>query len=106
VEIERSKIRDEELLLLTVTENAATEIRSLALLPDAPVGVGMRISSDPAAGALTLSLAAAPAEDDAVVDADGARIFLDPAANAMLEDKTLDAITDSAGQVQFAVTAE
>ena len=90
--------------MLTVTENAATEIRSLAFLPDAPVGVGMRITSDPAAGALTLSLAAAPAEDDAVVDADGARVFLDPAANAMLEDKTLDAVTDSAGQVQFAVT--
>jgi iron-sulfur cluster assembly protein len=91
--------------LLTVSQNAATEIRTLTVAPDVPEGVGIRITSDPAAGGLTLSLAAAPAEDDTVVDADGARVFLDPAANAMLEDKTLDAITDPAGQVQFAVTA-
>jgi Fe-S cluster assembly iron-binding protein IscA len=49
-----------------------------------------------------LRLAATPAEDDTVLDADGARLFLDSSATALLDDKTLDAVTDPSGQVQFA----
>ena len=88
--------------MLTVTQNAVTEIRNLTDQPQAPEGGGVRIATDPTAGNLTLSLATTPAEDDTVLDADGARLFLDSSATARLEDKTLDAVTDPSGQVQFA----
>ena len=88
--------------MLTVTQNAVTEIRNLTDQPQAPEGGGVRIATDPTAGSLTLRLAATPAEDDTVLDADGARLFLDSSATALLEDKTLDAVTDPSGQVQFA----
>ena len=65
----------------------------------------MRIATDPT-GALKLRLAATPAEDDTVLDADGARLFLDSSATALLDDKTLDAVTDPSGQVQFAVAEQ
>ena len=87
--------------MLTVTENAVTEIRNLTDQPQAPEGGGVRIATDPT-GALELRLAATPAEDDTVLDADGARLFLDSIATTMLEDKTLDAVMDASGQVQFA----
>jgi Fe-S cluster assembly iron-binding protein IscA len=93
--------------MLTVTENALAEIRQLTEQPQAPDAAGMRIATDPAAGALTLGLVAVPAEDDTVLDAEGVRIFLDSGANALLDDKTLDAVRDPAsGQVQFAVTEQ
>ena len=88
--------------MLTVTENAVTEIRNLTDQPQAPEGGGVRIATDPTAGSLTWRLAATPAEDDTVLDADGARLFLDSSATTRLEDKTLDAVTDPSGQVQFA----
>lgn len=92
--------------MLTMTENAVTEIRSLTALPEAPDGGGVRIAADPAAGGLTMSLAATPAEDDTVLDADGARLFLDSTATTVLDDKTLDAVTDPSGQTQFAIVEQ
>ena len=87
--------------MLTMTENAVTEIRNLTDQPQAPEGGGVHIATDPT-GALKLRLAATPAEDDTVLDADGARLFLDSSATTLLDDKTLDAVTDPSGQVQFA----
>jgi Fe-S cluster assembly iron-binding protein IscA len=89
--------------ILTITENAATEIRNLIDLPQAPDGAGVRIANDPAEDALTLSLAAMPAEDDTVLDSDGARVFLDARATTLLDDKMLDAVKDPSGDVQFAI---
>ena len=91
--------------MLTVTENAVTEIRNLTDQPQAPEGGGVRIATDPT-GALKLRLAATPAEDDTVLDADGARLFLDSSATTLLEDKTLDAVTDPSGQVQFGLAEQ
>lgn len=88
--------------MLTVTENAVTEIRNLTDQPQAPEGGGVRIATDPTVGNLTLSLAATPAEDDTVLDADGARLFLDSNTTTLLDDKMLDAVMDPSGQVQFA----
>lgn len=86
--------------MLTVTENAVTEIRNLTDQPQAPEGGGVRIATDPT-GALKLRLAATPAEDDTVLDADGTRLFLDSSATTLLDDKKLDAVTDPSGQVHF-----
>ena len=92
--------------MLTVTQNAVTEIRNLTDQPQAPEGGGVRIATDPTVGNLTLSLAATPAEDDTVLDADGARLFLDSSTTTLLEDKTLDAVTDPSGQVQFGLAEQ
>jgi len=86
--------------MLTVTENAVTEIRNLTDQPQAPEGGGVRIATDPT-GALKLRVDATPAEDDKVTDADGTRLFLDSSATTLLDDKKLDAVTDPSGQVHF-----
>jgi Fe-S cluster assembly iron-binding protein IscA len=88
--------------VLTLTENAATEIRNLIALPEVPDDGGVRIASDET-GALTLALAGAPAEGDAVIDEQGARVFLEPAAGELLDDKLLDAGVDPSGNVQFSI---
>ncbi|ROT31706.1 adhesin [Micromonospora sp. HM5-17] len=87
--------------MLTMTQNAVLVIRDLTSRPDAPAGAGIRIASDLAAGSLTLELVAHPAQGDQVVDSDGARVFLDPHAAQILDDKSLDAAVDAEGTVQF-----
>lgn len=89
--------------MLTLTANAASEIRDIIDNPEVPDGCGLRIANDPQAGGLTLTLAAAPAEDDQILDEDGARVFLEPQAASMLEEMALDAAHDGEGQVRFTV---
>ncbi|MDT4906302.1 MAG: iron-sulfur cluster assembly protein [Pseudonocardiales bacterium] len=91
--------------MLTLTDNAATEIRNLVAQPDVPDDGGVRIASN-GQGALTLALAAEPAAGDAVVEDSGARVFLEPAAGQLLDDKLLDAGVDPEGQVQFTLVEQ
>jgi Fe-S cluster assembly iron-binding protein IscA len=51
--------------------------------------------------ALRISAAASPAENDQVIEAVGARVFLEPQAAAYLEDKVLDGRVDEQGKVHF-----
>lgn len=92
--------------MLTLTPNAATEIRNIIDNPEVPDGCGLRIASDPQAGGLTLTLATAPAEDDQVVDDSGARVFLEAQAASMLDEMALDAASDGDGQVRFTVAQQ
>jgi len=89
--------------VLTLTDNAATEIRNLTADPELPAGSGMRIANDPASNALTLTLVPTPAAGDQVLEEDGARVFLDQQAAALLDDRALDAAPDNAGQVKFTI---
>ena len=91
--------------MLTLTDNAASEIRNLVANPEVPDDGGVRIASNPE-GALTLALAAAPADGDEVVDQSGARVFLEPQAGEMLDDKLLDAGVDPQGNVQFSIAQQ
>lgn len=88
--------------MLTLTDNAATEIRNLIALPEVPDDGGVRIASDDA-GALTLALAGSPTDGDAVIEDHGARVFLEPSAGQLLDDKLLDAGLDAEGNVQFSI---
>lgn len=88
--------------MLTLTDNAAIEIRNLIAMPEVPDDGGVRIASDDA-GALTLALAGAPVDGDAVIEEQGARVFLEPAAGELLDDKLLDAGVDPTGNVQFSI---
>lgn len=92
--------------MLTLTDNASTEIRNIVADPQVPDGCGLRIANDPAAGGLTLTLASAPAEDDQILDENGARVFLEPQAAQLLDDKALDAATDGDGQLRFTVAGQ
>ena len=88
--------------MLTLTDNAATQIRGLVDQPDIPDEGGVRIASS-ADGALTLSIAPGPTDGDAVVDKDGARVFLEPEADQLLDGRQLDAGVDPEGGVRFSI---
>lgn len=92
--------------MLSLTDNAVSVIRDLTAQPEVPDGAGLRIATDPSAGALTLALATEPAQNDKVVDEAGARIFLDPEAAQLLDDKALDASVDQQGAVQFGIAEQ
>ena len=93
--------------MLVLTEAATEIVKSLTSTPQTPEGTGLRIASsspkpgDP--GALQVTAAARPGENDQVIDAAGAHVYLEPRAAAYLEDKVLDAQIDSEGQAHFSV---
>lgn len=90
--------------MLTLTPNAAQAIRALVDASELPEAGGLRISDDPSGTSLTLALTPVPAEDDRVIDDAGAHVFLAPHAASLLDDKTLDAGTDTEGRLQFGIT--
>ena len=93
--------------MLVLTEAAAEVVKSLTSTPQAPEGTGLRIASsspepgDP--GALQVTAAPGPGENDQIIDSAGAHIYLEPQAAAYLEDKVLDAQIDSEGQAHFSL---
>jgi iron-sulfur cluster assembly protein len=90
--------------MLALTETAADAIRKLT---EAPIADGVRIST---AGAsvnghgpdLRIEVVPGPVVDDAVIEAAGARIYLEPGAMRVLDHKVLDADVDG-DQVHFAI---
>jgi len=92
--------------VLTLTDNATSAIRTLTAQPEAPDGAGLRIANDPAAGGLTLAVAAAPQDGDQVIDSSGVRVFVEEQAATLLDDKALDAAVDDGGRMQFAVAPQ
>lgn len=92
--------------MLTLTENAATAVKDIVSRAPENEGVGLRIegADDPRGGfALTLS---GPQVTDDVVETSGARVFLDAAASAALDDRVLDAQVDDQGGVRFELGAQ
>ena len=85
-----------------------------ALIDDARIGradirlVAISPAAAAAAGPGWRSVAVAPAPEttDAVVEQDGARVFLDVAASVALGDKVLDAQVDEGGSVTFGITPQ
>jgi iron-sulfur cluster assembly protein len=79
--------------MLAVTTSAAAAIRQL--VADLPDGAGLRVALEkPENGtepAFTVYVAEEPSDGDEILDADGASVFLEPAASGYFEDKVLDA---------------
>jgi Fe-S cluster assembly iron-binding protein IscA len=93
--------------MLTLTDSAVSAIRGLTSQPELPVETGLRIMAQgDEAPSLQLSLAEAPVAGDEVVEEDGARVFLEPAAAVLLDDKSLDAQVTEQGQVAFSVSEQ
>jgi Fe-S cluster assembly iron-binding protein IscA len=93
--------------MITLTDTAKEAIQ--ALTADGPAESGVRLSTEPTSldgdgGAVSLALAAAPQAGDEVIDEDGARLFVEPAAASILGDHLLDAQVDyDAQEVNFFV---
>jgi iron-sulfur cluster assembly protein len=97
---------------LAITEDAAAAINGIVSSPGIPEGAGLRITQEvnPEAGGkprtdLRLSVVAGPAEGDEVLEVE--RIFIDPGAAELLDDKLLDAdVVDDDVQFSLDVQAE
>jgi iron-sulfur cluster assembly protein len=101
--------------MLVLTEAAAEVVKSVTSTPRAPEGAGLRIaSSAPDWGspssenpsALQVTAAARPGDNDQVVEAAGARVYLEPRAAAYLDDKVLDAQVDEEGNAHFTIATQ
>ncbi|WP_020661748.1 iron-sulfur cluster biosynthesis protein [Amycolatopsis benzoatilytica] len=94
--------------MLTVTEAAAEAITALTAeqgTDSEQSGLRFALQSMEGDGAqLALSVAPSPEDGDRIVGADGgAKVFLEPQAAALLDDKVLDVQQDETGDVAFAV---
>jgi iron-sulfur cluster assembly protein len=93
--------------MLVLTEAAAEVVKSVTSTPEAPDGAGLRIASSvrgaEEAGTLQLTAVPGPDDNDQVIEAAGARVFLEPQAAAYLEDKVLDAQVDEQGTAHFSL---
>lgn len=89
--------------MLTMTQTAAEAVKQIvARVPQAEDG-GVRIRDTGTETGFELSVAADPAPLDTVVVTDGARVFLDEKAAAVLDDRILDAELANDGSVRFAL---
>jgi iron-sulfur cluster assembly protein len=91
--------------VLTFTQSAIEAVNLVA-----PGEAALRIylpeaSGDDVPGGLRLEVVDAPRSNDRVVDAEGTRVFLEPAAAEALDDMVLDAASDGE-KVRFAVSPQ
>ncbi|MEH6781719.1 MAG: iron-sulfur cluster assembly accessory protein [Rhodoglobus sp.] len=89
--------------MLTLTETATTVVKTIVEQDPNTDAAGLRINGEPGAPNLTVAVVAAPEAGDSVVEADGARVFLEENASVALSDKVLDANVGENGAVNFAV---
>jgi Fe-S cluster assembly iron-binding protein IscA len=92
--------------VLTLTDSAVQAVRGIvSSSEETPDTGGLRLVAGQTddAPSFELSVAALPAEDDEVVEDQGARLFLDQKAASLLDDKVLDATIDAGNRVAFTV---
>jgi Fe-S cluster assembly iron-binding protein IscA len=101
--------------MLTVTNDAATAMRSAMERAAVPASTGMRISADQRAAtensspqpSLRLDVATNADPADQVVDAPGGlQVFIAPQVVPMLEDKVLDGVVEPSGRAAFRITTQ
>ncbi|MBM7789228.1 Fe-S cluster assembly protein HesB [Tenggerimyces flavus] len=93
--------------MLTLTNNAATVIKSLTSNDALPDSSGLRIAArQENLESLQLGVAPEPVQGDSVVEDQGARVFLGEHAHDMLDEMILDAEVDEQGSVQFFLASQ
>lgn len=93
--------------MLTLTETASTVVKTIVAQNGAADNGGLRINSDDAASTdFAVSVVQAPEALDAVVENDGARVYLGENAALALDDKVLDAEIGEDGTVRFAIASQ
>ncbi len=91
-------------MTLTLTENATNVVKTIVEQNPGTETGGLRIDgADRGPTDFALSLVPEPLEADTVVEEGGARIFLEPTAAQVLDDKVLDAQVEQDGSVRFAI---
>jgi iron-sulfur cluster assembly protein len=90
--------------LLALTDSAVEAVKNLVSSEDDSDTSGLRLVSERAGAQANfqLSVVPLPAEDDQVIEEQGARIFLEPEAAALLDDKILDASVEQ-NQIAFTI---
>lgn len=83
--------------MLTLTDNARHAVNDLAERAGLPAGGGMRIAESSQQGTFDLSLVTEPIDGDQLIEADGARVFVEPATATLLADQQLDAAPADGG---------
>ena len=94
--------------MLTITHDAAEAIRSALEAPELPESAGVRIATISTAlngrgPTITVDLALAPHADDEILLSEGAQVFVDPDAAAVLENKLLDVRLEPGGKLHFSL---
>ncbi|NYG05954.1 Fe-S cluster assembly iron-binding protein IscA [Phycicoccus badiiscoriae] len=90
--------------MLTLTENASTIVKTIVDQNLSTEDAGLRFSQEGAdSGGLTVTTAEQAQPGDAVVEQDGAKVYLDETAAVALGDQVLDAAVDETGGVQFSL---
>jgi Fe-S cluster assembly iron-binding protein IscA len=91
--------------LLALTDSAVEAVKNIVSSSDeASETGGLRMVAEQAGMQtnLQLSVVTLPAEDDEVIEEQGARVFLEPDAASLLDDKVLDASVEH-NQVAFTI---
>jgi iron-sulfur cluster assembly protein len=94
--------------LLALTDSAVQAVKDIVSSSDElPATGGLRLVAE--RGGMTtnfeLSIVPLPAEDDEVIEEQGARVFLEPEAASLLDDKILDASVEQ-NQIAFAIAEQ
>ena len=91
--------------MLALTDSAVEAVKNIVSSSDeASETGGLRMVAEQAGMQtnLQLSVVPLPAEDDEVIEEQGARVFLEPEAASLLDDKVLDASVEQ-DQVAFTI---
>jgi iron-sulfur cluster assembly protein len=94
--------------LLALTDNAVQAVRQiLSSKEEVPETGGLRMVAEQTGERVNfeLSVVPLPAEDDEVIDEEGARVFLEPEAASFLDDKMLDATVEQ-DRVAFTIAEQ
>lgn len=92
--------------MLTITPRAMAVLRRVTHHPTLAETSGLRIASpDDSSAPLRVTPVESPQPGDGVVERDGARLILGPGAARRMRGRTLDAVSDEEGRVQFVLEA-
>jgi iron-sulfur cluster assembly protein len=97
--------RKEVSALLALTDTAVEAVKNIVSSSDEGSETsGLRLVAERTGeqANFQLSVVPLPAEDDEVIEAQGARVFLEPEAASLLDDKVLDASVEQ-NQVAFTI---
>jgi Fe-S cluster assembly iron-binding protein IscA len=90
--------------MLTMTPKALAVVRKVTANPRLGAGSGLRIARDhEGSEPLQVGVARGPQPGDEVVERDGARVFLGPAAETRLRGRMLDVVREQGGRIHFVV---
>lgn len=93
--------------MLTLTDSASTVVKSIIEGTPDVSEAALRISApEPGASDLSLAVATQPEPTDTVIEAAGAKVFVEQNAALVLDDKVLDATIEDDGSVRFSLEVQ